>query len=107
ELAADEDRWKRLSAGARSEIQSRYSLALAADRWLEFCEKLLADAGHRAQLKAPNRLSLPRILPGLAAEDQRQLTGWEKLRNFAQQKGRGLKRRLSTWPGMSGKANPS
>jgi len=94
ELAQDGTRWERLSAAARKEIVSSYSLPSAAARWIRFCEELIADAGPRRPLIQPKRIRLPRVMPGLAAEDRRQVTRWQQLETFARQKAKGLKRRM-------------
>lgn len=71
-LASDTALREHLGANARAHVGKGYSLAVAADRWEIFFEKLLSDSRPRRPVAKPKRYELPPVNPGLAREDHRR-----------------------------------
>lgn len=73
-LATDRALRYRLSANARKHIATGFSLKVAADRWEQLFEELLADAGPRQPIRFPSRPIIPPPFPAFGSEDARKRT---------------------------------
>lgn len=60
-----------IATNARERVARNYSLKVAADRWEEFCGKLLKKMKHRSPIVIPRKITLPPLRPGLDREDRR------------------------------------
>lgn len=72
-LSNDPSLRKSMALKAKQHIVERYSLLCAADKWEEFCEKLLDSAPGRRPLIVPDKFNLPPVRSGLAREDFRKV----------------------------------
>lgn len=95
-LADDPTLRRRLAANAREHIRKGFSLSVTADRWEQFFEQLLAEAGPRRRIRVPHRLVLPPPHPDLAktAEDPRPPSWSVRANRWYRRTGSKIKRQL-------------